>query len=679
MKNDFTFADQYCARFLTAPIGLLKNLVTLASLTLFALFFLANPQAFAQKKDERNALVIEVAGSGTQTNGKRVALVIGNTAYADKRLPNAVNDADDMGDILKRLGFEVEVVKDADRRTMSGAIRRLGDKAKGADTSLFYFAGHGSQEENRNYIWPLKAAPTDDADMDDELYPVAKVLEAIERKSRNSIVILDACRNAPLTGKAVRSSMGSGLSEIKDKAEGTAIVYAAAPGKTASDGQGRNGLFTTALLTALKGKDLSFNAVMKNAALEVQKQNKAQRPHVNADELLRSTFSFSGTLTVSPSTMMLESEYWASIKDSKDVADFEAYLADYPKGQFKRLAENRIKALKTFTASIIVPVAPTPAAPQPAPIILAATPAPSVPQPGQVFKDCTDCPEMVIIPAGSFTMGSTAAEQEIAVKVGLSKEAADRESPQHQVRIPLNFGMGKYEVSRGEFGRFVAASGYKTEAEKGDGCFVLKPDGSGWEIKAGAYWKAPGFEQADDHPVVCVSWNDAQAYVTWINQKNPGKTYRLPSESEWEYAARANTQTRYPWGEDVNYTDICRYANHGEQSYSAQYPKDTFVNKNCSDGVVHTAEGNKFSANGFGLYNTHGNAWEWVQDCLHNNYTGAPADGSAWTTSCSTEQRVVRGGSWSSDPQDLRYANRSRSSPVNRFINYGFRLARTLP
>jgi formylglycine-generating enzyme required for sulfatase activity len=285
---------------------------------------------------------------------------------------------------------------------------------------------------------------------------------------------------------------------------------------------------------------------------------------------------------------------------------------------------------------------------------------------------------MVVIPAGSFTMGSTAAEQDIAVKAGVPKEVADRESPQHQVRIPLNFGMGKYEVTRVEFGWFVSASGYKTDAEKGDGCFVLKSDGSDWEKKVGAYWKAPDFTQTDDHPVVCVSWNDAQAYVSWLNQKNPGKTYRLPSESEWEYAARANTQTRYPWGEDANYTDICRYANHGEQTYSAQYPQDKVVNKNCSDGLVHTAAGNKFPANAFGLHNMHGNAWEWVQDCIHINYTYAPSDSSAWRSSCSAEQRVLRGGSWNNYPQSLRSAERSGDTPDNRSNAIGFRLVRTL-
>jgi sulfatase modifying factor 1 len=298
-------------------------------------------------------------------------------------------------------------------------------------------------------------------------------------------------------------------------------------------------------------------------------------------------------------------------------------------------------------------------------------------EPGKVFRDCADCPEMVVIPPGKFMMGSPAAEQEDAVRRGLKKEWTDWESPMHPVRIGERLAVGKYEVTRAEFGRFVAASGYKTEAEKDDGCHVLKADASDWEKKGGANWRSPGFEQTDDQPVVCVSWNDAKAYIIWLRDKTK-KAYRLLSEAEWEYAARSGSQTRYPWGEDVDYREICRYANHADQSYAGSYPQKKNVNKNCSDGVVNTAEGKRYLANSFGLHNMQGNVWEWVEDCFHNDYKGAPADGSAWEIGCSNDGRVLRGGSWSIYPGILRAADRDRNSPGGRYGSVGFRLARTL-
>ena len=211
----------------------------------------------------------------------------------------------------------------------------------------------------------------------------------------------------------------------------------------------------------------------------------------------------------------------------------------------------------------------------------------------------------------------------------------------------------------------MSATAYKTEAEKADGCFVINTGGSAWEKKADANWKSPGFTQDDDEPVVCVSWNDAQAYIAWLNQKHPGQGYRLPSEAEWEYAARGGTQTRYPWGEDESKQQICRQANG--------------VYKNCSDGIVNTGWGKSFPPNAFGLHNMHGNVWEWVQDYFHDNYSGAPTDGSAWESGGDQKSRVPRGGSWINSPALLRSAIRYGSTPEYRGSGNGFRLAKTAP
>ncbi len=281
---------------------------------------------------------------------------------------------------------------------------------------------------------------------------------------------------------------------------------------------------------------------------------------------------------------------------------------------------------------------------------------------GTVIKDCAECPELVVVPAGGFTMGSSAQEQALANSAGVSAELTARESPQHYVRVP-SFAAGRYAVTKGEFAAFVRSSGYRTEAERGDGCYMWT--GKEWKKDAAYNWRNVGFTQGDDHPVVCVSWNDAQAYIQWINRIS-GKSYRLPSEAEREYAARGGTQTAFWWGDSIT-TSQANY--NGNHSYNGS-PK--------GQSRQATVPVNGFSANPFGLYNVHGNVWEWVEDCWHENYAGAPTDGSAWTTDCSGKYRVLRGGSWNYNPVILRSAFRDRGNPVNRYDNHGFRLSRTL-
>ncbi len=290
-------------------------------------------------------------------------------------------------------------------------------------------------------------------------------------------------------------------------------------------------------------------------------------------------------------------------------------------------------------------------------------------KPGEVFRDCPDCPQMVVIPAGEFTMGSPASE---------AGRDAD-EGPQHAVKIAQPFAMGRSEVTVAEFRRFVIDADYKTEAERDvgqRGCFgfetdltTKKPD---WQ--SGKTWRNPGFDQPGHHPVVCVSWNDAKEYLRWFSHK-AGRIYRLPTEAEWEYAARAGTTSARFWGEEPS--QACRFANVADQSKS---PSGwTFGQKHeCNDGHYFTAPVASYSPNKFGLYDVLGNAWEWTEDCWNASYAGAPGDGSAWLSGdCS--RRVFRGGGWVDFfPHYVRSANRGRFGPTFRSVNAGFRLARTL-
>jgi formylglycine-generating enzyme required for sulfatase activity len=276
---------------------------------------------------------------------------------------------------------------------------------------------------------------------------------------------------------------------------------------------------------------------------------------------------------------------------------------------------------------------------------------------------------LVVLPKGRFSMGSPDSE---------AGRKAD-EGPVRQVSIGYGLAVGKYEVSVGEFGRFVQATGYRTEAERDvgiAGCAVWT--GSKWEYTAGRNWRSPGFSQTESHPVVCVSWNDAQEYLKWLKGRASGKGFRLLSEAEWEYAARAGQGARrYPWGDDVGANEQCGYANGMDATGKAQVPGVTWTVANCNDGHAYTAPGNALRANAFGLHHMHGNVWEWVQDVWHDKYTGAPADGSSWMTGGDSSRRVLRGGSWVDSPQYLRSAIRSWVTPGDRDIFTGFRIART--
>jgi formylglycine-generating enzyme required for sulfatase activity len=289
--------------------------------------------------------------------------------------------------------------------------------------------------------------------------------------------------------------------------------------------------------------------------------------------------------------------------------------------------------------------------------------------PGTVFRDCAECPELVVVPAGRFEMGSPASEE----------GRRDNEGPVGEVRIGYTLAVGRYEVTRLEFGRFVAATGYRTEAERNvgaQGCFGWS--GSKLDWVPSQNWRNPGFGQGEDHPVVCVSWNDAQAYLRWLNESVPGRGYRLLSEAEWEYVARAGRgNTRYPWGDGAGAREQCAWANGADQTTKASVSWYEWAVAECRDGYVYTSPSGSFRANAFGLHDLHGNAWEWVQDFWHNNYSGAPSDGSAWMSGGDQSRRVLRGGSWFISPPDLRSARRFRVRPDDRYFDTGFRIART--
>jgi formylglycine-generating enzyme required for sulfatase activity len=240
------------------------------------------------------------------------------------------------------------------------------------------------------------------------------------------------------------------------------------------------------------------------------------------------------------------------------------------------------------------------------------------------------------------------------------------------VTISKAFWMGKHEVTVGQFHRFVEATGYKTDAEKGTRFKVALVFAEGKiKIAEDASWRNPYFKQTDEHPAVCVSWNDARAFVDWLNgtdkARPAGFTYRLPTEAEWEYACRAGTTTWYQWGDDPDKGK--GWCNAADLTAKKSFPAATVFN--WDDGFVYTAPAGSFKANAFGLQDMHGNVWEWCEDWYGPYKEGDQMDPGG---AASGGVRVVRGGSWYYSPRILGSAYRVRYPPDYR-INYnGFRL-----
>lgn len=289
-----------------------------------------------------------------------------------------------------------------------------------------------------------------------------------------------------------------------------------------------------------------------------------------------------------------------------------------------------------------------------------------------LMKDCEEawCPEMVRIPGGKFEMGATDAETAYATRLGATPEYVQDEKPLHTVTV-RPFWLAKTEVTRGQFRAFLEDTGYKP----GHFCWGLDRE-ERYGFLARNDWRAPGFAQtSDDEPVVCVTWHDAQAYVRWLSRKT-GHAYRLPSEAEWEYAARAGTGQGTYWGDITS--DACTHANVFDRTAALRQgldPKGSRVFP-CSDGHPFTAPVGRFKANAFGLHDMLGNVWEWTDDHYISSYQGAPSDGSVWRAG-DINFRVIRGGGWYIYPWEVRSAIRNRYIANVRSNGTGFRVSRT--
>ena len=665
----------------------------------------------------RTTFIIAIAGvilsamlAGPALASSRVALVIGNAAYDHvPALPNPLNDAADVGAALGRIGFAVTRLENAGYAALRRGLQAFRRKASAAEIAVVFYAGHGIEVSRQNFLVPVDARLQTDGDVEYETVPLDLVMGAVAGASEFRLVVLDACRDNPFLKSMKREegstrSIGRGLARTEPTGGGTLLAYSAKEGTLALDGRGRNSPYTGALLRYLEEPGLEVGLMFRKVRDAVLKSTGGdQEPFSYGSLTARGAYFVpppgqvaGGGAAVGSSVSVagsaVEVEYWKTVNGIDDPAIRLAALLDYkakfPAGVYADLADIQIEGLRKRTVSVgssqemsseaaeaglgltredrrriqraltaegFRPGRPdglfgqrtrtaisgwqTARGVKPTgfldadgvKILLAAAPkAERGPSVGERFRDCPACPELVVVPPGRFRMGSRSAE------IGRSGS----EGPVHRVTIGKAFAVGVYEVTFAEW-----------DACRRDGVCARNPGDRGWG--------------RGKRPVINVSWTDARGYVAWLSRKT-GKRYRLLSESEWEYVARAGTTTPFHYGSTVS-TEQANY--DGNYTYGSGR-KGRYRKRTVPVG--------SFAANAFGLHDVHGNVREWVEDCWHGNYNGAPTEGSAWTSGGDCRRRVLRGGSWYNEPRILRSANRISCTAGSRYCVVGFRIARTL-
>ena len=721
---------------------------------------------------------LDRTGTTNPNTGKRIALVIGNGAYTNvPPLKNPPNDARDMAATLKVLGFSVSSAIDADQRTMKRLIREFGQQLKSGGQGLFYYAGHGVQMRGRNYLIPANADITSETDVEDQAVDLNLVLGLMDEAQNGlNIVILDACRNNPFT-RSFRSA-GSGLAQV-DAPTGTLIAYATSPGRVASDGQGRNGLYTSELLSQMRVTGISVEEMFKRVRAGVQRQTSGQQVPWESSSLVGNFYFASqsaetnargndsgGERRTAIDPAAFELSYWETIKNSSNADDFKAYLEKYPDGQFASLAKNRISTLNSSTK----PAESKGAANDSATELAFWDSVKSSNRiedfqaylkkyPNGVFAELANN-RMAVLETATHEREKLEAVKKSSVEGTTWKG----DSPGHDKHYVFEFlpngefnltwdgqkfkTKGKWRqtentvymdysigfpdstaeatiVGNTMTGGWVSGQytkGYKFTLEKvpttetndvsksakptvepkplqnqygieliyiPPGEFVMGADNDEtnerpahrvkisnafyigrYEVTQ-AQWQAvmgnnPSYFKGNDKlPVEQVSWKDAQEFVARLNATNDNYLYRLPTEAEWEYACRAGTITAFAFGDSLS-SEQANFDGHFPFGGAAKGPY-----------WERTASVGHYQPNVFGLYDMHGNVWEWVQDWYSRDYySGSPVADPQGPSSGG--QRVVRGGEWYDKAHSLRSSNRESFRPGDRLPGIGLRVVAVL-
>jgi formylglycine-generating enzyme required for sulfatase activity len=528
----------------------------------------------------------------SQQRANQVALLIGNANYPDAGapLPTTLKDARALADELRRDDFDVDLKENVSKDAMQRAIDAFTGKIRGGTVALFYFSGFGIQVARQTYLIPVNAQIWSEDDTKRDGISLDAIVADMHRKgARVQIVIIDASRRSPFERRFRPSAAGIAALEAP---QNTLAMYSAAPGAVINDGTGDNSLFVNELIKQMRVPNLTAEEVFNRTRMAVSRaSNNEQTPWVASSLIEEFSFGAPAKVAATPAP--------ATPPPTRPSAP----APTPPASQAPR---------------------PTPPAPQvPKPTVTETKPTPPPPakteagnKPGDTFRDCPECSELVVVPAGSFSMGS----------------GAPYEGPSHKVTIAKPFAVGRFEVTFDEWDHCVA-----------DKRCSFKPDDRG--LGRG------------NRPVVNVSWLDAKEFIAWISGKT-GKTYRLPSEAEWEYVTRGGTTSVFWWGRDVGQGQAnCRDCNSGN--------------------ALETMPVGSFKPNPFGVFDTAGNAAEWVEDCWNDSYRGAPQDGAAWTTG-QCNWRVLRGGSYDTLAKFVASAARFRYDYDVRYPANGFRVLREL-
>ncbi|MDA7949217.1 MAG: SUMF1/EgtB/PvdO family nonheme iron enzyme [Hyphomicrobiaceae bacterium] len=571
--------------------------------------------------------VLCLAVSGGQTYAfaeKRVAFVIGNGAYRHASvLPNPKNDANDVSSALKRMGFEVVLGIDMDQHQMRESAIQFARAARDADVAMIYYSGHAIQFNGINYLIPVDSRLRDEADIR-RMIRVDEMVADLQQAKNLRIMVLDACRDNPLAeslkrsiGRTRAAAVRDGLAKINSP-EGMIVAFSTQAGQVAEDGFGRNSPYTTAFLKHIEAK-AEIGTVFRRMSADVYAATKQkQLPELSLSligEFYLRGMPEAGVVQAPLPPPDPAAVAWETVKESIDPQLVQDYLKQFPQGIFAALARSKLRSLTEQKVAGVFPVPPK----------LSVDKV----KPGEEMQDCDQCPKLVVVPAGTFTMGSAAGER------GHDKS----EGPKRQVAIARPFAVSKFEITFDE---------WEACALEG-GCNAHKPKDSGWG--------------QGRRPVIHVSWDDAKAYIEWLRQKT-GKPYRLLSEAEWEYAARGGTTGAFATGAAITTLQ----ANYDASTVTGQRSDAAYRGKSIEVGT--------FTANPYGLHDMHGNVMEWVEDCWNPDHNGAPGDGSPRGGDC--KRRVLKGGAWYYEADYLRSAARQSYPAKTRLNVVGFRVARTL-
>jgi formylglycine-generating enzyme required for sulfatase activity len=627
----------------------------------------------------------------------RLALVIGNAAYHQKDyfLENPVNDATDLAAVLRQLDFEVVEKTNLSKVEMEFAIDQFSHQLyQNKGVGLFYFSGHGIQHNGVNYLLPVDIQSlTDTWQLRHKTVSAQYILDGMQAATNQvNLLILDACRDLPVSIKswAKGDMIPPGLSNVVP-IPGSLIAYAAAPGDIAKSGAGqRNSPYVKHMMKWMQVPNLSIDEVFTKVGEAVKKETygnqlpgyykqlyqpfyfKRQAPKVSPEkskfaQLLRAckTHFQAGRLSAAWGC------YLAVLKkdqtNAQALAGLKKIEGRYVRLTLSALKKGQVNSARQYLASLRRVIPGAAQLPRLEAQLSALESQTVVTRPseiaGKVFRDRLrdggEGPSMVWIAGGRFKMGD------------IQGGGQSYEQPVHGVSVG-RFAMSRTEVKVGEFRRFVNATWYRTEAEKGDGCYVDKNGKGSWEYVKDANWRNPNFSQNDNHPVVCISLHDATVYAEWLSQQT-GKVYRLPTEAEWEYAARAETETARYWGNVPN--EACRYANVHDRT-SKKENGFSWTPHNCRDGYAKTAPVGSFKPNAFGLFDMLGNVWEWTCSKYEDKYGGEEKRCITNKKLAKNTRLSLRGGGWIDWPGNVRSADRNWGSPVGRYGFVGLRLVR---